>query len=83
MDNLRKSIIDRVKQRIREHGENYKIYELCLDEIPLQSISIDVMKTLEKCANVEYITFERCELKDLDNLPYFEKLESLELGYNQ
>lgn len=57
MDNLRKSIIDRVKQRIREHGENYKIYELCMDEIPLQSISIDVMKTLEKCANVEYVTF--------------------------
>lgn len=30
-----KPILDRIKQRIREHGESYKISELCMDELPI------------------------------------------------
>ena len=30
-----KPVLERLKDRLKEHGETYKIDELCLDEIPL------------------------------------------------
>lgn len=30
---MSKELRDKIKERIKEHGENYKINELCLDEI--------------------------------------------------
>jgi hypothetical protein len=32
---MEKPILERVRQRIREHGENYKINQLCIDELPI------------------------------------------------
>lgn len=43
---MSKPIIERLKQRIREHGEAHKITELCLDDIQIEHFTAEYVKLL-------------------------------------
>lgn len=80
---MSKPIIERLKQRIREHGETHKITELCLDDIQIEHFTAEYVKVLEKCINVEYVSFENCGIHDLSNIPSWDKLYAIELCNNK
>lgn len=41
--------LQKVQQRIKEHGVPYKLEELCLDEIQLVLLTQQISTLIEKC----------------------------------
>lgn len=80
---MQKAPLERLKDRLREHGQTYKIDELCLDELYLGQLSTDLTRAIEKCVNVEYITLQKCDLTALTLLPRLPKLQHLDLDDNK
>lgn len=84
-DLTKKAETDLIKN-IDNLRDNYKladIEELIIEDIPLERISEKVKQKLEELKFLESLSFNKCSLVSLDNLPTLPNLVRITLDHNK